>query len=81
MQSLTLQLQAIDSDGGLRRLDCFCKTSTEYTIIFLQAASERNTGNSPHRTSRRRPFDNPSTSSGQRLRDRLGFCDSPSRGE
>ena len=73
MQSLTLQLQAIDSDGGLRRLDCFCKTSTEYTIIFLQAASERNTGNSPHRTSRRRPFD--------KLRDRLGFCDSPSRGE
>ena len=28
---------------------------------------------SPHRISRRRPFD--------KLRDRLGFCDSPSRGE
>ena len=28
---------------------------------------------SPHRISHRRPFD--------KLRDRLGFCDSPSRGE
>ena len=28
---------------------------------------------SPHRISRRRPFD--------KLRGRLGFCDSPSRGE